>query len=274
MDSGASHNLTSDLNNLSIHSEYNGTDEVQIADGSGSGVRGEVTSSWYTSAPHTPQPNGTAERRHRLIVAMGRALLHYASLPCQFWSYAMETAAYLYNCLPSTILRGHSPFEMMFKKTPNYEKLHIFGCLCFPWLKPYSEHKLQLSSRECLFLGYAPGHSAYRCYDLVNKHMFISRNVRFDEFSFPGKSFFFNDESNLLVRARASVDNLISPVFISKVPHDKGSQKKSPTTPTFQQVTSNEITPSSLNYRCSDSWQPDQPSLPPDSSQTSSHQET
>ncbi|GFP94128.1 hypothetical protein PHJA_001557200 [Phtheirospermum japonicum] len=35
MDSGASHNLTSDLGNLLIHSEYDGTDEIQIADGLG-----------------------------------------------------------------------------------------------------------------------------------------------------------------------------------------------------------------------------------------------
>lgn len=35
VDSGASHNLTNDLSNLSIHSEYDGTDEVHIADGSG-----------------------------------------------------------------------------------------------------------------------------------------------------------------------------------------------------------------------------------------------
>lgn len=35
VDSGASHNLSADLNNLSIHSEYGGTDEVQIANGIG-----------------------------------------------------------------------------------------------------------------------------------------------------------------------------------------------------------------------------------------------
>lgn len=35
VDSGASHNLTADLSNLSIHSEYDGTDEVHIADGTG-----------------------------------------------------------------------------------------------------------------------------------------------------------------------------------------------------------------------------------------------
>lgn len=35
MDSGASYNLTNELSNLSNHSEYDGTDEIQIADGTG-----------------------------------------------------------------------------------------------------------------------------------------------------------------------------------------------------------------------------------------------
>ncbi|KAF5462750.1 hypothetical protein F2P56_018733 [Juglans regia] len=35
IDSAASHNMTTDLSNLSIHSEYDGTDEVVIGDGSG-----------------------------------------------------------------------------------------------------------------------------------------------------------------------------------------------------------------------------------------------
>jgi len=35
IDSAASHNITGDLTNLSVHSEYDGTDEVVIGDGSG-----------------------------------------------------------------------------------------------------------------------------------------------------------------------------------------------------------------------------------------------
>ena len=35
IDSAASHNITGDLANLSVHSEYDGTDEVVIGDGSG-----------------------------------------------------------------------------------------------------------------------------------------------------------------------------------------------------------------------------------------------
>jgi hypothetical protein len=35
LDSGASHTITSDLANLTTHSEYDGTDEVTLGDGSG-----------------------------------------------------------------------------------------------------------------------------------------------------------------------------------------------------------------------------------------------
>lgn len=35
VDSGASHSMANDLSNMSIHSEYDGTDEIQIADGTG-----------------------------------------------------------------------------------------------------------------------------------------------------------------------------------------------------------------------------------------------
>lgn len=38
LDSAASHNITGDLFNLSIHSKYDGTDEVILSDGSGLSV--------------------------------------------------------------------------------------------------------------------------------------------------------------------------------------------------------------------------------------------
>jgi histone deacetylase 1/2 len=37
--------------------------------------------SHLTTPPHTPEVNGTAERRHRHVVETGRALLHHANLP-------------------------------------------------------------------------------------------------------------------------------------------------------------------------------------------------
>ena len=44
--------------------------------------------SHLTTPPHTPQHNGTAERRHRHVVETGLTLLHQTAMPLPFWSYA------------------------------------------------------------------------------------------------------------------------------------------------------------------------------------------
>ena len=53
------------------------------------------------SAPGTPQQNGVAERRNRTLQDMVRSMLSYSSLPISFWGYAIETAMYLLNLVPS-----------------------------------------------------------------------------------------------------------------------------------------------------------------------------
>ena len=79
-----------------------------------------------------------ASRRHHHIVETRLTLLHNASLPLSFWSFAFQIASYLINRLPTSLLNNKSSFESLFGSPPNYSKLRIFGCLCFPWLKPYT----------------------------------------------------------------------------------------------------------------------------------------
>ena len=66
--------------------------------------------SHFKTPPYTPEHNGTSERRHRHIVEIGLALLHTASLPISYWSYAFQTAVYLINRLPTSVLKFQSPF--------------------------------------------------------------------------------------------------------------------------------------------------------------------
>ena len=69
------------------------------------------------SAPGTAQQIGVAERRNRTLLDMVRSLLSYSSLPISFWGYALNTATYLLNLIPSKsvskthteLWNGHKP---------------------------------------------------------------------------------------------------------------------------------------------------------------------
>ncbi|KAJ9548563.1 hypothetical protein OSB04_021106 [Centaurea solstitialis] len=141
--------------------------------------------SHITSPPHTPEHNGYAERRHRHIVETGLSLLSHANMPLKFWPFAVTTATYLINRLPTTTLQNDSPYLRLFHKLPNYNKLRSFGCLAYPWLRPYSNHKLQPRSKPCIFVGYSSSQSAYHLLDPLTNKIYTSRHIHFVETMFP-----------------------------------------------------------------------------------------
>ncbi|KAL4576526.1 hypothetical protein LXL04_012621 [Taraxacum kok-saghyz] len=141
--------------------------------------------SHFTTPPHTPEQNGIDERRHRHIVETGPSLLHHAKLPLPFWSHAFQTAVHLINRLPNSSLEFKSPFEKLHNTPPTYQKLKSFGCLCFPWLRPYAPSKLHPRSTKCIFLGYSSSKSVYKCFDPLTSKLYHSRHVEFVEHEFP-----------------------------------------------------------------------------------------
>lgn len=76
----------------------------------------------------------------------------------------------------------------MFHTPPDYSFLRTFGCLCYPWLRPYTKHKLQPQSIPCVFIRYHPSVKGYRCLDPVSGKIYLSRHVVFDEQCFPFSS--------------------------------------------------------------------------------------
>lgn len=55
------------------------------------------------------------------------------------------------------------PHEKHFLKTPDYDFLRVFGCICFPLIGPFNKHKLELKYAPCVFLGYCSNQHGYRC---------------------------------------------------------------------------------------------------------------
>ena len=141
--------------------------------------------SHLTTPPHTPEHNGFSERRHRHIVETGLSLLSHASIPPTYWTYALAVAVYLINRQPTPTLSLSFAHEKLFGIKPNYMKLRTFGCLCFPWLRPYTKHKLEDRSKSCVFLGYSTSQSAYLCLHVATKRVYTSRHIVFDETVFP-----------------------------------------------------------------------------------------
>ncbi|PKU65026.1 Retrovirus-related Pol polyprotein from transposon TNT 1-94 [Dendrobium catenatum] len=138
-----------------------------------------------TSCPHTPSQNGVAERKHRHLIETTRALLLQASVPQALWVDTLLTATYLINRLPSPNTHQKSPYKILFNRTPDYTHLRVFGCLCYPWLKPYSNNKLSRISTPCVFIGYPISQKGYRCLDPISNKVYTSCNVIFDETQFP-----------------------------------------------------------------------------------------
>jgi transposase InsO family protein len=137
------------------------------------------------SCPHTAQQNGLAERKHRHLMEMGLSLLAQSHLPTLFWADAFLHSAYIINRLPTPLLSNESPYSKLFHRPPNYSLFRIFGCAAYPLLRPYLPHKLSFRSKQCIFLGFSPHHKGYRCLDPVTNHVYLSRNVVFDETLFP-----------------------------------------------------------------------------------------
>ncbi|KAL4587349.1 hypothetical protein LXL04_000218 [Taraxacum kok-saghyz] len=71
------------------------------------------------------------------------SLLPSSNLPLTFWEHALKskTATYLHN-RTTTASNFHSPYEKLYAKPPDYAFLKTFGCLCYLFLRPFNQHKM------------------------------------------------------------------------------------------------------------------------------------
>ena len=126
---------------------------------------------------------------------MGLTLLAQVGLSPKYWVDSFLTSIYLINRLPTPVLKNQSSFSKLFKRSPDYTILRTFGCLCFPLLRAYANHKLSLRSKPCILLGYAANQKGYRCLEPQSHKIYISRHVVFDEIVFLAKGTSFSQGS-------------------------------------------------------------------------------
>jgi len=131
---------------------------------------------------------GAGEHRHKQIIEVGLSLHSHSKLPQQFWEDVFLTATYIINRLPTPILNQKSSYEIVYRHTPDYHFLEVFGCACWLYLRPYNKHKIIFKSKNCIFIGYSLDHHGYKCLDLVTGKVYVSRHLIFYENHFPYKN--------------------------------------------------------------------------------------
>ena len=134
---------------------------------------------------YTPQQNSIVERKHQHLLSIARVLQIQSQIPIQFWDDYVLIVAYLINKLAFPLLNDKIPFELPFKRPPNYYHLKVFGCLCFASTIAQTKNKFSPRARKCVFIGYPFNIKGYKLFDLESHTVFVSRDVIFHESVFP-----------------------------------------------------------------------------------------
>ncbi|KAJ4744212.1 Transposon Ty1-GR1 Gag-Pol polyprotein [Rhynchospora pubera] len=122
--------------------------------------------------PGTPQWNGVSERRNRTLLDMVRSMMSQADLPMSFWGYALETATFTLNRVPSKSVEK-TPYELWFKKKPSMSFLKIWGCEAY--VKRLVSDKLGPKSDKCHFVGYPKETKGYYFYNRNENKIVVAR---------------------------------------------------------------------------------------------------
>lgn len=133
----------------------------------------------YTTG-YAPQQNGVSERMNRTLVEKTRAMLGDSKLPRTFWDYAVQTAAYLQNRIPTTALKANkTPAEMFYNQKPDIGRLRIFGSIAYRLIPKGQRNKLDSKSEVCVLVGYTE--TGYVLWNPDCDTIRYSRSVVFDE---------------------------------------------------------------------------------------------
>jgi len=129
----------------------------------------------------TPQQNGVVERRNCTLMEMVRSMINYSNVPLSLWMYALKSAAYLLNRVPSKAV-PKAPYELWTGRKPSLRHLHIWGCPVEVRVYNPHEKKLDATIISGFFIGYPDKSKGYIFYcPNHSKRIVESGNARFIE---------------------------------------------------------------------------------------------
>ena len=117
----------------------------------------------------------------------------FAGLPISFWGYALESAYYILNRIPSKSI-AKTPYEIWMGHKPVLSHLRVWGCPAY--VKRLLTDKLRSRSDKCLFVEYPKESKGYYFYHTEEQKLYISLRATFLEKKYLTRSTKANFELN------------------------------------------------------------------------------
>ena len=113
-----------------------------------------------------------------------RSMMSQTDLSLSFWGYALETAAFTLNRVPTKSVEK-TPYKMWNGKCPGLYFLKVWRCEAY--VKRLMSDKLTPKSDKCFFVGYLRETKGYYFYNQAEGKVFVARNGVFLEKEFLSK---------------------------------------------------------------------------------------
>jgi len=112
---------------------------------------------------------------------MVRSMLSKSTVPVSLWMYALKSAMYLLNRVPSKAVQK-IPFELWTGRKPSLRHLHVWECQAEVRIYNLQEKKLDARTISGYFIGYPTKSKGYMFYCPTHSTRIVeSRNARFIE---------------------------------------------------------------------------------------------
>nr|GEV42583.1 hypothetical protein [Tanacetum cinerariifolium] len=134
----------------------------------------------YSNA-RTPQQNKVAERKNKTLIEAAKTMLADSKLPTMFWTEAVRTACYVLNRVLVSSPHNKTPYALLTVNIHSVNHFKPFGC--HVTILNTSDHlgKFYEKADEGYIVGYSASNKAFRVYNVPNKRVEETMNLRFLE---------------------------------------------------------------------------------------------
>jgi len=132
-----------------------------------------------TSCVNTPQQNSVVERKHGHLLNVARVIMIQSHLPKIYWSYSVIHTAHIINMLPTPVLNEFSPHEMLYKTSPDFNQLKVFGSLCYASTLSTNRSKFDSRTSKCVFIDFKKGDKRIYFVKKFNQEKFLCLGILF-----------------------------------------------------------------------------------------------